>query len=63
MKLTPEDNTEIDLRIVVCEFINWAELTQDRVHFVQEDFYIYYERVCVDHPVACLPKCEVTSHI
>lgn len=61
--MAPEDNTEIDLRIVVCEIINWAELTQDRVYFIQEDFNIFYDRVFVAHPVACLPKCEVTSHI
>lgn len=62
-KMTREDNTEIDLRLIICKIINWAERTQDRVHFVKEDFHISYERVCVDHPSACLPdNCEVTSH-
>jgi hypothetical protein len=61
-KVTQEDNTEIVLRLIVCEITNWAELTQDRVHFVKDNFHVYYERVCFDL-CSCLPdKCEVTSH-
>jgi hypothetical protein len=54
--MTRDGSTEIDLRLIVCEIINWAELTQDHV-------YVYCERNRVDHPGVCLPdKCEVTSH-
>jgi hypothetical protein len=37
VNMTRQDNSEIDLRLIVGEIINWAELTQGSVHFMQED--------------------------
>jgi hypothetical protein len=38
VNMTRQDNSEIDVRLIVGKIINWAELTQDGVHLMQEDF-------------------------